>query len=738
MLTSRGDERYDVLADLRRDLLAWLPIPTILVVTYVYVFANHAFGVQPWPILGITATVAACSLAASRIRGRYPLVAGYAYIAGLAVAVLVLALGSSPTLGLMLFPALILLTTAVLGVRPMLAMTTFGVVAALGYAGIHRLYLYSVAGAIFVICLTGFVSWLSHRNLVTAVEWVWNSYRQARSSTEEARQRRAELTKTVKALDEAYGRLERFSAQLAQAREAAEEARRAKQQFVATVSHELRTPLNIIIGFTELMTLSPESYGVRGVPRQFLGDVNRIYRSAQHLKGLIDDVLDLSQVDARQMVLLSERGSLAEVISEATDMVWGLAKQKGLHLAMSVPKDLPSLTFDRLRIRQVLLNLLSNAVRFTETGGITVTARRDRDELEVCVADTGPGIAAEDLDRVFEEFHQLDTSLSRRHEGTGLGLALSRRFVALHGGRMWVESELGHGSRFHLALPLTAPAPQSPVSASRPLPVPPGVQAHPGRTVLIAGADPMIANLLRRHLRGFEVVGVPEEQADVAVEAERPQAIIRAGLPEAASGSVAQRGTVTPPIPVIACPLPDPAYLSRQLGVDHYLVKPLARERLLELLAGYGNAARRILIVDDDAELAELTARTVRAAGPGREVEVACGGEEGWARMREWVPDLVLLDLVMPGLDGLALLQLMRADERLRGTHVAIVTARDLPDEDTRLPGRGAIEVQTPYGLSIGEALNCLQAILDALPGPRPAPSSLPAPAAARPGPPAS
>ncbi len=718
MATLADDAAHDMLASLRHELLDSLGLPSALVAYLVLLLADVAFGFRSLLIPAAGACVVIGSLAAHRLRRNQPRLAALLYVGGLAGAVLAVVWVSYNHFAIAAYPAIILAAMAILGVRAVAPTAALGALVVLAAAWRHQQLDSTVLAPLAVLAFSAALAWLSSRSLATAVEWAWSSYQQARASTEEARDRRAELARTLKALDEAYGRLERFSAQLAQAREAAEESRRAKQQFVAMVSHELRTPLNIIIGFAELMSLSPESYGVRRVPRQFMGDVNRIYRSAEHLKSLIDDVLDLSQIDARRMVLLTEQASPSDVVAEAADMIWGLATQKGLRLSLDVEPGIPPIPLDRLRIRQVLLNLLSNAVRFSEQGEISVCARLVGAEVMVTVADTGPGIARQDLERVFEEFRQLDSSLSRRHAGTGLGLALSRRFVELHGGRMWVESELGHGSRFHFTLPLSAASRERVDPRTTAWPIPPGVQAKSGRTVLVAGGEPMVVNLLKRHLQGYEVRGVPEAELDVAIESSMPHAVVANALLTHALG---ERQL---PVPLIRCPLPDPALLEARLGVDRYLTKPVTRERLLGLLAEYGAPVQRVLVVDDDKQMAQLLARIVRSAPGDHDVQVACGGEEGWARMQEWPPDLVLLDLVMAGLDGLGVLALMRADGQLRHAHVAMVTAHDLPDAESRLPTRRTVEVEAPEHPTVNEVLRYLQAMLDALPSR--APASLP------------
>ena len=236
-------------------------------------------------------------------------------------------------------------------------------------------------------------------------------------------------------------------------RREAEEARRSKEQFVANVSHELRTPLNMIIGFSEMAMYSPETYGPN-IPQALLADLEIVLRNSRHLSSLIDDVLDLSQIDAGQMALRKEPTALGEIIAAVATAVRPLFNSKGLYLRTDIPRNLPPLHCDRIRIRQVMLNLLSNAGRFTEKGGVRVGARQEGNQVVVSVADSGPGIKADEADKVFKPFQQLDGSIHSYWTGSGLGLSISKHFVELHKGRMWLESEPGQGTTFFFRLPV--------------------------------------------------------------------------------------------------------------------------------------------------------------------------------------------------------------------------------------------------------------------------------------------
>ena len=259
------------------------------------------------------------------------------------------------------------------------------------------------------------MEWASTRGLRTAVDWAWSSQLRATALLEKLRNRQGELNRTLAALVEATRRLERTSHELAIARQEAEEAREIKAQFAANVSHELRTPLNLIIGYSELMTRSPEVYGGMSWAPSLRADVREIYNASRHLLGMIDDILDLSRVDAQRLPLRLEGVDLCDLILEATHAVQPLLRGKDVQMNIAPLPDVPELLVDRARIRQVLLNLLNNAIRFTDHGQIEVSAVLQAEEVIVAVTDTGVGIPTEDLEHVFEEFRQ---ARGPRHQWT--------------------------------------------------------------------------------------------------------------------------------------------------------------------------------------------------------------------------------------------------------------------------------------------------------------------------------
>jgi signal transduction histidine kinase/DNA-binding response OmpR family regulator len=518
---------------------------------------------------------------------------------------------------------------------------------------------------------------------------LWEHYEQAHELLGEARQQRQELKQAQEDLLQANTELARLTDRLVLMRQLAEEARRIKEEFVANVSHELRTPLNMIIGFSEMISLSPETYGP-SLPAALLADIGVILRNSRHLAGLVDDVLDLSQVDAGRLSLTREAVSLEEIIHEAAVAVRPLYEAKRLDLRINVQPNLPLLYCDRTRVRQVLLNLLSNAGRFTERGGCTVSAERDEAQIVVSVADTGPGIAPEQQGRVFEPFQQADGSIRRRYGGTGLGLSISKRFVEMHDGRMWLESLPGQGSTFRFSLPThtallpLAAGPSRWLSeeyAERPrrsatlAPVPSLIPR-----LMVVEPGNVLRRLLARYLSEFEVGTARTVDEAITQLAHSPaQALlINDSSPDRVAQQLASRADELPMgIPAITCWVPGEADAATHLGVAQYLLKPVSREALLAALDGLGRPIRAVLVVDDQDDALQLFGRMLKASGRGYNVLRAPNGRWALDLMHQRHPDVVLLDLVMPVMDGYAVLRQMNAAPDLRDIPVIAISALD-------------------------------------------------------------
>jgi signal transduction histidine kinase/CheY-like chemotaxis protein len=572
--------------------------------------------------------------------------------------------------------------------------------------------------ALFLIWTAAILSWLASRPTRTALNWSWRSYLLARERTEELRDRQGELIRLAKSLNEACYRLEQMNQELERARRAAEDARRLKASFAATISHELRTPLNLIIGFSEMMMNAPQAYAGLPLPGCYRLDLEAIYRNASQISRLIDDVLDLSQIDAHRLALDRTKVPLVQIVADAASTVALLFDHLGLSLSIDLPPDLPLLNVDANRIRQILINLLSNAARFTAQGGVTIRARCTGSEVVVAVADTGEGIAPSDVPHVFDEFHQAGLS-GRRRDGSGLGLAVCKRFAEMHGGYMWAESSMGIGSSFYLALPVGENVVTTSVvlGASRPLPE--------ERTVLVIDRDGDTARILQRYLDGYQVVPAATIGELSSLETHRPvHALVFADQTEAdmwrqrsKSGEDLRR------LPTFTCSISTPRALAEELGVLEYLVKPVSRSRVLASLRRVGKDVRDVLIVEDDLEMSRLLSSFVRTRSRRCRVSQVADGAEALARLRERRPDLVLLDLLIPGTSGYEVLRQMRADPALRDVPIVVISGKG--DHDEAIVA-STLSVSRAEGLTVGELMKCLRGSLDALLNRAP-PDSVPA-----------
>ncbi len=558
---------------------------------------------------------------------------------------------------------------------------------------------------------------LTLRPLVAAWEGSWSSYQASRKLLEEARDYQVRLKQTLADLAEANLQLTRLNRLTQSLRQAAEEARRAKEQFVANVSHELRTPLNMIVGFSEMIVAAPETYG-EPLPPALLADLSVILRNSQHLSSLIDDVLDLSQIEAGQMALTRERASLVEIIEAAAVAVRPLYASKGLSLQVETIPDL-EVYCDRTRIREVILNLLSNAGRFTERGGVRVRAARQGGDVLIAVADTGPGIAVADQDKLFRPFQQVDGSVRRRYGGTGLGLAISKSFVELHGGRMWCESEINVGTTFYVSLPIDPPAPIA-SGAARWISANWEYEEHPRRpevphpvvrprfVVLESGS--LLSRLLRRYLDGAEIASVASLEQAVEELGRLPATALLVNGDSVSDSlhQVLQETNLPYGTPAILCSLPGELEAAGALGVADYLIKPISREMLLGALERMPLQGDTVLVVDDEPEALRLFRRMLSSGGKSYRVLRAQNGRQALEVLARERPDAILLDLVMPDMDGFQLLAAKNADPALRDIPAIVLSARD-PNGQPVLSN--ALAVTRGGGLSMPQLLEMIAAL---------------------------
>ncbi len=526
---------------------------------------------------------------------------------------------------------------------------------------------------------------------------LYSELRQRLLSLEEAHRRiqqaQEELARYSRSLEEMVAQrtreLQERSEQLEVALRRATEADRLKSEFLANMSHELRTPLNSIIGFSRVIL-----NGIDGPLTELQRtDLTAIHNSGVHLLQLINDILDLSKIEAGHMELQKEPVDLAPVVRGVLDTCRPLVEGKPLNLVEQIPPDLPPAYADPIRVRQIILNLVSNAIKYTDRGAITVSARRQDGEIVISVRDTGIGIAPQDLPRVFEPFRQVGKALERRAAGTGLGLTISRRFVEMHGGRIWVESEPGQGSTFSFTLPAMGAPRLVPAEAPQEQPVAPS-----GRTVLVVDDDPDVISLFRRYLedQGYQVISATDavEALRLAWE-EHPYAITLDIILPGEDGWTILRAlkedSATRDIPVIICSVVQDEDTGFSLGAADYLTKPVSREALLSALERLRRPVRRIVLIDDDAETLEWMSRLLEQEG-GYQVLAASTGQGGLRAIQESPPDLIILDLLMPEMDGFEVLARIKGEERTRSIPIIVVTAKELtPEDEARLNGQMAL-----------------------------------------------
>jgi len=571
--------------------------------------------------------------------------------------------------------------------------------------------------ALALVWLALSVLMISSRGFYTALGWLWNSQKEGARLLKQLRERQGELNRTVQALIEATRRLQRTSELLAEARRRAEAAREAKERFAAAISHELRTPLNLILGFAETMFFTPDVYGDFVMPTKLRRDIRLIYESSRQLSDLVDDVLDLSRLNAGQLPVRRELSDLGEIIRQAVQAVRQLVDGSRVRVIYRVEPGLPRLHIDRTRIRQVLLNLLKNAVRFTDFGSITVSAWLERDEVIVAVRDTGSGISPEDLQQIFQEFHQVDMSLRRRQEGAGLGLAISKRFVELHGGRIWAKSEQGVGSTFYFSLPVEAD-----IVVPRLVDTGPLRAVREERPVVVVLDDtPMVAHLLMRQLEAFRFLHAGTlAQARGLLRRWQPIALVTNLSPADRAQRQAELRRILPAgVALLTCTIPTESWVSERIGVWRYLTKPVGRERFLRVL-GEAGRVHDLLVIEDDPAFARLLERYLETSGAGNvQLRFARDKASALLAMAKRQPDVIVLEMTTRANDGLGLLRALRGQYGERLPRVLAVSDADLVRDLLGKEG-GLVQVLSPEGMSTDEAVSYLEALLTALERVRP------------------
>jgi signal transduction histidine kinase/DNA-binding response OmpR family regulator len=498
-------------------------------------------------------------------------------------------------------------------------------------------------------------------------------------------------------LSDALVRAEVATHEALEARDAAESANRTKSTFLANMSHELRTPMNAIIGYSEMLIEEAEDLDQQA----FIPDLQKIRNAGKHLLALINDILDLSKIEAGKMTIYLESFALADMIHDVVGTVQPLVEKNANRLEVRADSaSLGTMRADLTKVRQTLFNLLSNASKFTEKGTITLSAERlcapsgAPDRIRIAVQDTGIGMSSEQLGRLFQAFSQADASTTRKYGGTGLGLVISRKFCQMMGGDITVESTPGQGTTFTVELP----AEVSELPVEQPTAAPkiqnPKSKIQNARTVLVIDDDPDAGDLMARNLEknGFAVLRASKGGEGIEIaRKKKPDAITLDVMMPGMDGwsvlSVLKADPATAKIPVVMVTMLQDRQMGYALGASDFLTKPVDAAKLRDVIARHaGRPGAHVLVVEDDPASREMLTRLLQKEG--LDVAEAENGSAALEQLATRIPSLILLDLMMPVMDGFEFLSVIAREPQLSGIPVVVVTAKDLTSEDReRLDG---------------------------------------------------
>jgi signal transduction histidine kinase/CheY-like chemotaxis protein len=506
-----------------------------------------------------------------------------------------------------------------------------------------------------------------------------------------------------------FDETKRLFGEAQEARAAAEHANKAKSTFLANMSHELRTPLNAIMGFTRIVKRKAD--GV--LPEKQIENLDKVLTSSEHLLGLINTVLDIAKIEAGRLDVIPGKFNLSALIEQCASLITALLKPN-VTLVQQIDESIGIIFSDQDKIKQILINLLSNAAKFTHEGSLLLCVEKMNDDLvTIAVTDSGIGISPEALGRIFDEFQQADNTTTRQYGGSGLGLTISRNLARLLGGDLTATSELSKGSTFALTIPIhygrksvpsvdgeTDPAQQA-ASQTEP--------ATPKHRILVIDDDPDALYLLQEGLgtNDFEILGARNGAMGIQLaRGQQPEAILLDVLmPETDGWQILndlKSDPVTAEIPVILLTIVDKKALGFKLGAADYLLKPLHPSSVLSALqrvmGDQNHQPKHILVVDDDPNVVELLCQTL----PESEfrVESAADGEAGMQVLAVSRPDVILLDLMMPRLDGFGVIERLREDPELRKIPVIVISAKELTDAEAKLLNESVFSVMKKQGFN--------------------------------------